>query len=79
MRIREEQIAHLSCAIFNEKPGNIDDCISLAQEYILEAERRAEQRVRTELSPQIEQQEETIKALQDDLSEALAQIAELTS
>ena len=50
MRTREEQIAHLSCAIFNERPGNIDDCMSLAREYILEAERRAEQRVRAEMS-----------------------------
>lgn len=49
MRTREEQIAHLSCAIFNEKPGDIDNCISLAREYILEAERRAEQRVRAEI------------------------------
>ena len=48
-------------------------------DIILEAERRAEQRVRAELSAQIEQLEETIKALQDDLSEALSQIAELTS
>ncbi|MDN7356358.1 hypothetical protein [Acetobacter senegalensis] len=49
MRTREEQIAHLSCAIFNEKPGDIDNCISLAREYILEAERLAEQRVRAEI------------------------------
>lgn len=48
MRTREEQIAHLSYTIFNEKPGDIDNCISLAREYILEAERRAEQRVRVE-------------------------------
>ena len=49
MRTREEQIAHLSCAIFNKNPGDIDNCISLAREYILEAERRAEQRVRAEI------------------------------
>ncbi len=49
MRTREEQIAHLSCAIFNERPGYIDDCMDLAREYILEAERRAEQRVRAEI------------------------------
>ena len=50
MRTREEQISHLSCAIFNERPGDIDECIALARKYILEAERRAEQRVRAEIA-----------------------------
>lgn len=49
MRTREEQISHLSCAIFNQH-DNIDECIALARTYILEAERRAEQRVRAETS-----------------------------
>ncbi|MBS1003206.1 hypothetical protein [Acetobacter thailandicus] len=49
MRTREEQISHLSCAIFNERRGDIDDCISLARDHILEAERRAEQRVRAKI------------------------------
>ena len=49
MRTRDEQIAHLSCAIFNQH-DNIDECIALARKYILEAERRAEQRVRAEIA-----------------------------
>ncbi|MFS8369678.1 hypothetical protein [Acetobacter indonesiensis] len=48
MRTREEQISHLACAIFNQH-DNIDECLSLARTYILEAERRAEQRVRAEI------------------------------
>jgi len=50
MRTREEQISQLSCAIFNKRPGDIDECIALARKYILEAERRAEQRVRAEIA-----------------------------
>lgn len=49
MRTREEQISHLSCAIFNQH-DNIDECIALARKYILEAERRAEQHVRAEIA-----------------------------
>ena len=49
MRTREDQISHLSCAIFNDRRGDIDDCMSLARDHILEAERRAEQRVRDEI------------------------------
>lgn len=47
-RTREEQISRLSCAIFNEKPGDIDNCIYLAREYILEAEQRGYERARAE-------------------------------
>ena len=49
MRTREEQISHLSCTIFNQN-DNIDECIALARKYILEAERRAEARVRAEIA-----------------------------
>ena len=49
MRTRDEQISHLSCAIVNQH-DNIDECIALARKYILEAERRAEQRVRAEIA-----------------------------
>lgn len=48
MRTRKEQIADLSCAIFNQH-DNIDECLALARKYILEAERRAEQRMRAEI------------------------------
>ncbi|MBO1325384.1 hypothetical protein K2X14_11405 [Acetobacter sp. TBRC 12305] len=48
MRTREEQISHLSVALFNQHV-DIDACIKLARKYILEAERRAEQRVRAEI------------------------------
>lgn len=64
MRTREEQISHFSCAIFNERPGDIDECIALARKYILEAERRAEQRVRAEIgrdSDRLDWLEETAK------------------
>lgn len=64
MRTREEQIAHLSCAIFNEKPGDIDSCLSLAREYILEAERRAEQRVRAECVRSIEAACESVMGIE---------------
>lgn len=47
-------------------------------EHIFKTECQTERRVRAELSAQIEQQEETIKALQVDLSDALAQIDYLT-
>ncbi|MFS8366810.1 hypothetical protein ACJRO0_04850 [Acetobacter oryzifermentans] len=48
MRAREVQISQLACAIFNQHI-DIDECITLARNYILEAERRAEQRVRAEI------------------------------
>lgn len=49
MRTRKEQIADLSCSIFNQH-DNIDECLALARKYIIEAERRAEQRVRAEIA-----------------------------
>ena len=48
MITRELQISQLACAIFNQHI-DIDECITLARNYILEAERRAEQRVRAEI------------------------------
>lgn len=74
MNDRETQINALTAAIYTGS-SNLEHAHKEAEGYIS----RAEQRVRAELSAQIEQQEETIKALQDDLSEALAQIEELTS
>lgn len=73
MNDRETQINALAAAIYIGTP-KLEHAHKEAERYIA----RAEQRVRAELSAQIEQQEETIKALQDDLSAALAQIAELT-
>ena len=74
MNIREKQIAALAAAIYTGA-SKLEHARKEAEGYIV----RAERRVRAELSAQIEQQEETIKALQDYLSAALAQIAELTS
>lgn len=65
MRTREEQIAHLSCAIFNERPDDIDECIALARKHILEAERRAEQRVRAEIARDSERLDWMIGAVQE--------------
>lgn len=63
MSTREEQISHLSCAIFNQH-DNIDECIALARKYILEAERRAEQRVRAGIGRDIKKACDTVMGIE---------------
>ncbi|ASL39282.1 MULTISPECIES: hypothetical protein [Acetobacter] len=66
MRTREEQIYQLACAIFNQHI-DIDECITLARNYILEAERRAEQRVRAEIGRRVDKACETVMSLETPL------------
>ncbi|MBS0966639.1 hypothetical protein JK165_11170 [Acetobacter okinawensis] len=68
MRTREEQISHLSCAIFNQH-DNIDECIALARKYIFEAEARGIAAIKSSTKTAQEDERPDIRKWQEDQKE----------